>query len=660
MPVKPRKLSSLVLISLSLLTFTACGTTQIAAPASLSKQVTSYQETLTVVQQWQGGFQANIGFKNTGTSPISSFTLKVKKPAGFSILDGWNATLSGPDAQGYYTFTSPSWLSPIAVGASYSIGFNGSGTFGATEVSLATVNGQPVGGTPTDTVAPTVPGTPTATNITTNSATLSWPASTDNVGVVRYEIMLGTTVLASSTTNSVNLTGLDAGVGYSLRIRARDAAGNVSALSNAVSFITKVPTDTLAPTAPTAVTVASITSVSAGLRWTASVDNVGVASYEVLNGTTVLATSTTNSVTVSGLRAATAYSLRVRAKDAAGNVSALSTAVNFTTSGAPLDSTPPTVSLSGSATSITTASTLNLTATAADNVGVTRVEFYRGTSLLSTDTTAPYNASLSITSALNGTHTFTAVAYDAAGNKTTSSAVNVSVNISTGGETPPGQKDAIDRYFPIGTSVDEMKRIATNLPKSEVKKTLYKEIDEHWTFISQMLQQPDKKKVYALFLGFATRESTLNAGVETAQEEGFGVNPAHAYGPFQTAVTAFWGVNPLFVPENDVPELYQYQFLPENFYDIYISNHMGVRKLVHFIRQAQTYGLSGKEMVRNALKGFNTGWANPENNPGYYAAYPDEIAAMGRWYYQTDHFYDDVFTWTNNPNVNRTNPWDWW
>jgi endoglucanase len=97
------------------------------------------------------------------------------------------------------------------------------------------------------------------------------------------------------------------------------------------------------------------------------------------------------------------------------------------------DTAAPTVTLSSSSTSVTTAGTITLTASATDNVGVARVEFRDGNNLLSTDTSAPYLASVGLTSAHNGTHVYTARAIDAAGNAGTSAPVTVTVNISGGG-----------------------------------------------------------------------------------------------------------------------------------------------------------------------------------------------------------------------------------
>jgi bacillolysin len=89
--------------------------------------------------------------------------------------------------------------------------------------------------------------------------------------------------------------------------------------------------DTTAPTAPTSLAAAGTTSTTANLTWAASTDNVAVTGYNVYNGTTLVTTVTGLAYTVTGLTASTAYTFTVKAKDAAGNLSAASTAVNVTT-----------------------------------------------------------------------------------------------------------------------------------------------------------------------------------------------------------------------------------------------------------------------------------------------------------------------------------------
>ncbi|TFE19744.1 chitinase [Cohnella luojiensis] len=186
-----------------------------------------------------------------------------------------------------------------------------------------------------DTQAPSAPTNLASPSKTDTSVSLSWTASTDNVGVTGYDIYKGTTLAGTSTTTSFTVTGLTASTAYSFTVKAKDAAGNVSAASNALSVTTNAPSsDTTPPSAPTNLTSPSKTDTSVSLSWTASTDNVGVTGYDIFKGTTLAGTSTTTSFTVTGLTASTAYSFTVKAKDAAGNVSAASNAISVTTNAA--------------------------------------------------------------------------------------------------------------------------------------------------------------------------------------------------------------------------------------------------------------------------------------------------------------------------------------
>jgi len=196
-----------------------------------------------------------------------------------------------------------------------------------------------------DTQAPTAPGGLTASSTTSSSVSLAWTASTDNVGVTGYQVLRapgasgGTfTQVGTSTTPSFTNSGLTASTTYRFQVRAVDAAGNTSAVSNTVTAMTQGGGgDTQAPTAP-ANLAATTTSSSASLTWSASTDNVGVTGYQVLRapgasgGTFAqVGTSTTTSFTNSGLSASTTYRYQVRATDAAGNVSAVSNTVTAVT-----------------------------------------------------------------------------------------------------------------------------------------------------------------------------------------------------------------------------------------------------------------------------------------------------------------------------------------
>jgi mannan endo-1,4-beta-mannosidase len=98
------------------------------------------------------------------------------------------------------------------------------------------------GGDPGDTQAPTAPGAPIASAVTADSATLAWPAATDDVGVTGYDVVSvsggSETKVAASSSTTATVTGLAAGTAYTFAVYARDAAGNRSARSATVAVTT--------------------------------------------------------------------------------------------------------------------------------------------------------------------------------------------------------------------------------------------------------------------------------------------------------------------------------------------------------------------------------------------------------------------------------------
>lgn len=217
---------------------------------------------------------------------------------------------------------------------------------GVERPALTWLKGYVAGSGTPDTTPPSMPAGLVASATTSSSVSLTWTASTDNVGVTGYQVLRAPgasggsfTQVGTSTSPSFTSSGLTASTTYRFQVRAVDAAGNVSAVSSTVTATTQGgASDTTAPSAPTNLAATATTSSSVSLAWTASTDNVGVTGYQILRAPGAsggsfaqVGTSTSTSFTNSGLTAATTYRYQVRAVDAAGNVSAVSGTVTANT-----------------------------------------------------------------------------------------------------------------------------------------------------------------------------------------------------------------------------------------------------------------------------------------------------------------------------------------
>ena len=145
------------------------------------------------------------------------------------------------------------------------------------------------------------------------------------------------------TTNGSTVTYKDttvaASTSYSYRVRATDAAANLSSYSNTATATTPTP-DTTPPAQPGTLSATAVSTGEVDLSWGGSTDNVGVTGYLVERcsgsgcsnfaqiGTTNGSTVTYKDTTVA---ASTSYSYRVRATDAAANLSSYSNTATATT-----------------------------------------------------------------------------------------------------------------------------------------------------------------------------------------------------------------------------------------------------------------------------------------------------------------------------------------
>ncbi|WP_392972696.1 discoidin domain-containing protein [Streptomyces sp. LN245] len=181
-----------------------------------------------------------------------------------------------------------------------------------------------------DTQAPTAPSNLGYTEPATGQIKLTWSAASDDTAVTGYDVYADGQLRASVAGNVLTYTDTQpAGSAITYFVRAKDAAGNVSSNSNSVTRPASGG-DTQAPTAPGNLAYTQSGS-DVKLTWQASSDNVKVTGYDVYaNGQlakSVAGDVTTYTDTPSATATVTYY---VKAKDAAGNVSAASNSVTRT------------------------------------------------------------------------------------------------------------------------------------------------------------------------------------------------------------------------------------------------------------------------------------------------------------------------------------------
>ncbi len=259
-----------------------------------------------------------------------------------------------------------------------------------------------------------------------------------------YSTNNGTSYSNIQTTNSsgvytASIPQVQTSGKIAFKVKVTDSANNY------MQYTFEMPTTSFVPTPDTSSPTVSITTPvkDATLQNTVAIsataaDDVAVDHVDFYSGTTLIGADSSspydlswNTTTVAN----GAYSLTAKAYDAAGN-SGTSGAVSVTVSNTttiPADTTLPTVSVTKPGNNSTVTGSVTLSAMASDNVGVTKVSFFRGTTLIDTDTTASttYDVAWDTAAVPDGAYAITAKAYDAAGNIGTSSVINVTVNNTT-------------------------------------------------------------------------------------------------------------------------------------------------------------------------------------------------------------------------------------
>jgi subtilisin family serine protease len=363
--------------------------------------------------------------------------------------------------------------------------------------------GAPAGG---DATAPTTSLTSPA-NGTVLSGTVNVNVqASDNVGVTKVELYKDGSILGTKTASPYTFawnTSADTNELHTLQSTAYDAAGNIGVSSIiSVEVTGGIPPGDQTPPAISNVRSENITNSSALILW----DTDEPSNSKVYYGTTPSFVPggsysspskyvMSHSIQING-QPGTFYYYKVSSCDVAGNC-AESLTYNFTTTGGltcsdgtsygrcsatkpkycssgtlinnctgcgcptgqacnstskacytPGDTTPPAVSITYPANGAVLSGTINVSVQASDNVGVTKVELYRNSTLVGNKTTAPYVFMWNTSTVSDGSYGLQSKAYDAAGNVGVSSVVSVQVRNAPVDSIPP----VVNITFPLDGS----------------------------------------------------------------------------------------------------------------------------------------------------------------------------------------------------------------
>jgi hypothetical protein len=242
-------------------------------------------------------------------------------------------------------------------------------------------------------------------------------------------VPLGAPITAAPYSMTFDTTKLS-NAAHTLTAIARDRAGNSTSASWMITVSNSVADRTSPSVAITAPMNGATVTGTITLAASAS-DNVAVTAVRFFIGNTqigpddVAAPYSTSFATTQAPNGV--HAITVRAYDAAGNTGSASINVTLNNSTIVIDTTRPTVSVTGPANNSTVAGSVALSANAADNVGIAHVRFLIDGVVVGEAANSPWSLPLDTTTVYNGMHYLTAEAYDLAGN-TNASAVGFSIS----------------------------------------------------------------------------------------------------------------------------------------------------------------------------------------------------------------------------------------
>jgi thermitase len=399
----------------------------LSATAGVAPTLDTIAPSVTMPTIGSGGYvKGGVNF-----SPSNSDNVSVVK------VEFWkDGALFATDTTGPFTFYWDSTLEASGIRTLQLKAYDAAGNVGVSSVVTVTIDNEK----PSVSISSPTLGTSVAGPVTIVSK-----ASDVTSGITTMNIYIDGIRVCSVYSSSVSCPWNSLSVfdgTHVIKSEASDKAGNVASTTATIKTINNAP-DTAAP-------AASITNPLSGalvskiipVSFSASDNSGSVVKAEVLedgqvlNTLTTVASTTSNSVQWDTTKETNgSHSLAVRVFDAAGNVGTSPNTI-VTISNTTLDIAQPVTSISSPASGSTLSSAVIVSASAADNVGVTQVDLFEDGLLVSSDTSAPYAWSWDTTLDQNGNHTLQTKAYDAAGNVGSSAQLTVAVS-NTVANLPP-------------------------------------------------------------------------------------------------------------------------------------------------------------------------------------------------------------------------------
>ena len=388
------------------------------------------------------------------TAPSTPGGLVGTVRSGSEIDLAWNASTDNAAVAAYRVYRDGTLIATVGSTSWFDTGLAAGSTHKYTVSAVdaagnASAASDPSTATTTvlDATAPSSPTDVTATSTAWNYATVTWTASSDDVGVTSYTISRDGTAIG--TVSGVSGSFIDAttrpSTPYTYTVTASDAAGNTSAASTEAPVTTPAytpPTETNPPSTPTALTATLKGSTEIDLSWSASTDDTSVAGYEVFRNGTLVATTASTTYVDSPLPADSPFTYYVVALDGSGNTSGQSATASTATPGP--DTTAPTVPTDVSATSTEWGSATVSWTASTDDVRVTSYAISRNGTLIS-QVAGSETSFVDVTTQPLAAYNYTVTASDAAGN---TSAASIAGPVTIPASTPPA--DATPPSTPTG------------------------------------------------------------------------------------------------------------------------------------------------------------------------------------------------------------------